>query len=120
MLADLIAANRKQHDQALARMVSASAARVPAFAARLAAAGLDPAAVRGSGDVSRLPVFTKTSCSPPSVPPPRWAEPSRPTSRCASCSARPVRCTNRSSPAPTRGAGPRRCAPPASGPATAF
>ena len=59
MLADLIAANRKQHDQAIARMVSTSAARVPAFAARMAAAGLDPTAVRGSGDVSRLPVFTK-------------------------------------------------------------
>jgi len=59
MLADLIAANRKQRDQAIARMVSVSAARVPAFAARLAAAGLDATSVRGSGDVSRLPVFTK-------------------------------------------------------------
>ena len=59
MLADLIAANRKQHDPAIANMVSAAAARVPAFAARLAAAGLDPTAVRSSGDVSRLPVLTK-------------------------------------------------------------
>jgi phenylacetate-coenzyme A ligase PaaK-like adenylate-forming protein len=59
MLADLIAANRKQHDPAIAKMVSAAAARVPAFAARLAAAGLDPTAVRSSGDVSRLPVLTK-------------------------------------------------------------
>jgi phenylacetate-CoA ligase len=59
MLADLIAANRKQHDHAVARMVSASAARVPAFAARLAAHGLDPAAVHGAADLAGLPVFTK-------------------------------------------------------------
>jgi phenylacetate-CoA ligase len=59
MLADLIAAHRRQRDGAVARMVSASAARVPAFAARLAAATLDPAAVRGADDISRLAVFTK-------------------------------------------------------------
>jgi len=59
MLADLIAAHRAQRDHAVARMIAASAARVPWFAARLAAAGLDPAAVRGCDDASRLPVFAK-------------------------------------------------------------
>lgn len=59
MLADLIAANRKHHDRAVAGLVAAAAARVPAFAARLATAGLAAEAVRGADDLARLAVFTK-------------------------------------------------------------
>lgn len=59
MLSELIAADRKRRDDAVARTVQAAASRVPAFAARLAAAGLDPARVQGCDDLSRLPVLTK-------------------------------------------------------------
>lgn len=59
MLSDRIAAYRTQHDDAVARMVAASAARVPAFAARLAAVDLAPARVRGTAALAALPVFTK-------------------------------------------------------------
>lgn len=59
MLADLIAAYVKERDAAVVETVRSAAARVPAFAARLAAAGLDPAAVRGVADLDRLPVMTK-------------------------------------------------------------
>jgi len=64
MLSDLIASNRKERDDTVARMVRASAARVPAFAARLAAAGLDPAAVRCCADLAALPIFGKDQLLP--------------------------------------------------------
>ncbi|HEX6074021.1 MAG TPA: AMP-binding protein [Micromonosporaceae bacterium] len=46
-------------DSAVAAAVREGAARVPAFAARLAAAGVDPAVVRGCADLSAVPVLTK-------------------------------------------------------------
>jgi phenylacetate-CoA ligase len=58
-LSDVIAAYVHEHDAAVAEVVGGAAARVPAFAARLVGAGLDPAAVRGAGDLDRLPVLTK-------------------------------------------------------------
>jgi len=59
MLAHLIATYRTQRDRAVAAMITAAAARVPAFAARIAAAGVDPTTVRSAEDLARLPVFTK-------------------------------------------------------------
>jgi phenylacetate-CoA ligase len=59
MLADHIAAYTKERDDAVVQTVRAAAARVPAFAARLAAAGIDPAGVRGAADLGRLPVLGK-------------------------------------------------------------
>jgi phenylacetate-CoA ligase len=58
-LSDLIAADARLRDDAVARMVPAAAARVPAFAARLAEAGVEPSAVRGVADLARLPVLAK-------------------------------------------------------------
>jgi len=59
MLDDLIVAYTKERDEAVAHTVRAAAARVPGFAARLAAAGIDPASVRGAADLARLPVLGK-------------------------------------------------------------
>jgi phenylacetate-CoA ligase len=59
MLADLISTYVRERDAAVADTVRRAAARVPAFAARLAAAGLDPGAVRGAADLEKLPVFSK-------------------------------------------------------------
>ncbi len=58
-LADLISTYVKERDVAVAETVRSAAARVPAFAARLADAGLDPAQVGGAADLERLPVMTK-------------------------------------------------------------
>lgn len=46
-------------DDAVRRLVPRAAERVPAFARRLADAGLDPAQVTGTEDLARLPVLTK-------------------------------------------------------------
>jgi phenylacetate-CoA ligase len=46
-------------DDAVARVVQASAATVPAFAARLAVAGLTADSIRGVADLAALPVLTK-------------------------------------------------------------
>jgi phenylacetate-CoA ligase len=46
-------------DDAVARVVQASAATVPAFAARLAGAGLTADSIRGVADLAALPVLTK-------------------------------------------------------------
>jgi phenylacetate-CoA ligase len=46
-------------DHAVARVVQASAATVPAFAARLAVAGLTADSIRGVADLAALPVLTK-------------------------------------------------------------
>jgi len=59
MLADLVEKYVRERDAAVAAMVRAAAARVPAFAARLAAAGIDAANVKGAADIARLPVFAK-------------------------------------------------------------
>ena len=59
MLADLISTYVNQRDAAVAESVRSAAARVPAFAARLEAAGVDPARVRGAADLDRLPVLSK-------------------------------------------------------------
>jgi phenylacetate-CoA ligase len=59
MLADLIAAYTRERDEAVSQTVRAAAARVPAFATRLAAAGIDPAEVSGAADLARLPVLSK-------------------------------------------------------------
>jgi phenylacetate-CoA ligase len=59
MLADLISSYVKERDAAVVETVGSAAARVPAFAARLAAAGLDAAGVRGAADLDRLPVLAK-------------------------------------------------------------
>lgn len=48
-----------QYDEAVAATVRAAAARVPAFAERLTAAGLNPAQVSGVRDLDALPVLTK-------------------------------------------------------------
>jgi phenylacetate-CoA ligase len=58
-LAELVAAQARRHDAAVARTVTAAAARVPAFAARLLRAGLAADAVRGAEDLGRLPLLTK-------------------------------------------------------------
>ena len=54
-----IAAYAGSLDDAVTRVVQASAATVPAFAARLAAAGLTAESIRGVGDLAALPVHTK-------------------------------------------------------------
>jgi phenylacetate-CoA ligase len=46
-------------DDAVTRVVQESAANVPAFAARLSAAGLDAGSIRGVADLAALPVLTK-------------------------------------------------------------
>jgi len=46
-------------DDAVSRVVRASAASVPAFVARLAAAGLTADSIRGVADLAALPVLTK-------------------------------------------------------------
>lgn len=46
-------------DSAVADAVCEGAARVPVFAARLAAAGIDPAEVRGCASLAAVPVLTK-------------------------------------------------------------
>ncbi|MBE3074413.1 MAG: phenylacetate--CoA ligase family protein [Actinobacteria bacterium] len=46
-------------DHAVARVVRVSAATVPAFAVRLAAAGLSADSIRGVADLAALPVLTK-------------------------------------------------------------
>ncbi len=46
-------------DNAVSRVVQAAAATVPAFAARLTAAGLDAGSIRGVADLAALPVLTK-------------------------------------------------------------
>src|SRR5262249_43048398 len=58
-LADLIEVYVKERDEAVARMVQAAAARVPAFATRLKAAGIDAGSVRDAADIQTLPVFPK-------------------------------------------------------------
>jgi phenylacetate-CoA ligase len=58
-LSDLIGAYVREADAAVADSVRSAAARVPAFAARLAGAGIDPAAVRGAADLDRLPILAK-------------------------------------------------------------
>ncbi len=50
-------------DGAVASCVREAAARVPAFAARLRDAGLDPSGVAGVADLSALPVLTKDELS---------------------------------------------------------
>ena len=54
-----IAAYAGSLDDAVTRVVQASAATVPAFAARLAAAGLTADSISGVGDLAALPVHTK-------------------------------------------------------------
>ena len=54
-----IAAYAGSLDDAVTRVVHASAATVPAFAVRLAAAGLTADSIRGVGDLAALPVLTK-------------------------------------------------------------
>lgn len=54
-----VAAYAGSMDDAVAGVVRASAATVPAFAARLAAAGLTPDSIRGVADLAALPVLTK-------------------------------------------------------------
>ena len=57
MLADLISTYLYEHDTAVVEAVRSAAAGVPAFAARMAAAGVDQ--VGGAADLERLPVMTK-------------------------------------------------------------
>ena len=54
-----VAAYAGSMDDAVTRVVRASAATVPAFAARLAAAGLTADSIRGVADLAALPVLTK-------------------------------------------------------------
>ncbi|MHB8274829.1 MAG: phenylacetate--CoA ligase family protein [Dermatophilaceae bacterium] len=54
-----VASYAESMDAAVARVVQASAATVPAFAARLAAAGLSADSIRGVADLAALPVLTK-------------------------------------------------------------
>jgi len=54
-----VASYAESMDVAVARVVQASAATVPAFAARLAAAGLGADSIRGVADLAALPVLTK-------------------------------------------------------------
>lgn len=54
-----VASYAESMDVAVARVVQASAAAVPAFAARLAAAGLGADSIRGVADLAALPVLTK-------------------------------------------------------------
>ena len=54
-----VAAYAGSMDDAVARVVQASAATVPAFAARLAVAGLTAGSIRGVADLAALPVLTK-------------------------------------------------------------
>jgi phenylacetate-CoA ligase len=58
-LQDTHAAYAARHDEAVATAVRSSAAAVPAFAARLADAGLSAADVRSVADLSALPVLGK-------------------------------------------------------------
>jgi phenylacetate-CoA ligase len=58
-LSSLLAEYSAGLDSAVANAVREGAAQAPAFAARLAAAGVDPAAVRGCADLSAVPVLTK-------------------------------------------------------------
>ena len=58
-LATSIAAYAGSMDDAVTRVVQASAATVPPFAARLAAAGLSADSIRGVSDLAALPVHTK-------------------------------------------------------------
>jgi phenylacetate-CoA ligase len=50
---------RASHEQAVAAVVREAAAQVPAFAARLGSAGVDPGSVQGARDLAALPVLTK-------------------------------------------------------------
>ncbi|MGH3714759.1 MAG: phenylacetate--CoA ligase family protein [Micromonosporaceae bacterium] len=59
MLSDLVASYVAGLDAAVATTVADGARRVPVFAERLSAAGVDPAAVRGCADLDCVPVFTK-------------------------------------------------------------
>ncbi|MHB8187461.1 MAG: phenylacetate--CoA ligase family protein [Dermatophilaceae bacterium] len=54
-----VASYAESMDAAVARVIQASAATVPAFAARLAAAGLSADSIRGVADLAALPVLTK-------------------------------------------------------------
>jgi phenylacetate-CoA ligase len=54
-----VAAYAGSMDDAVTRVVQASAATVPAFAARLAAAGLTADSIRGVADLAALPILTK-------------------------------------------------------------
>ena len=58
-LSDLVAGYQSGLDSTVAAAVRDAAVRVPVFAARLAAAGIDPADVRGCADLAALPVLTK-------------------------------------------------------------
>lgn len=59
MLVDRISAYVAEREAAAVEAARGAAARVPAFAARLAAAGLDPARLRAAADLDRLPVMSK-------------------------------------------------------------
>jgi len=54
-----VAAYTGSLDDAVTRVVQASAATVPAFASRLAAAGLTAESIQGVADLAELPVLTK-------------------------------------------------------------
>jgi phenylacetate-CoA ligase len=59
MLVDRISAYVAEREAAAVEAARGAAARVPAFAARLAAAGIDPTALRRAADLDRLPIMTK-------------------------------------------------------------
>ena len=114
MLAHLIATQRTQRDRAVAAMITAAAARVPAFAARLAAAGVDPATVRSAEELALLPVFTKDQLLAAQRADPPFGGLVAAKAPIARLFASPARSTSRSLRAATPGTGPRRSGPPAS------
>jgi phenylacetate-CoA ligase len=59
MLHDSIAAYMNERNARVEAMIAAAASRVPAFAARLTAAGVSPASIRTTADLARLPLLAK-------------------------------------------------------------
>lgn len=104
-LSQTVASYRRQLEPEVLASLAVAAAEVPAFAARLAQAGLQAESVRSLDQLAELPVLSKDDLIAAQQADPPFGGLITPDAPIERIFQSPARCTNLNWPAPTHGGG---------------